>query len=322
VVGRQFQTPSNALAEAEQRATGRANVAVAALSGLGDLLRDLGDSVQQADAENGFYKVQDEILKALDKNPGQGALVEFVFHRFEPHPDAVIHPGDRFQPPVVWYLAASRTDIQPGVYQGEKGATLHIRRRWIPPTRQPSARPDTPAADTREAIAIKDNAHLDRVLDILRQQTNVSATNLVVAFKKAKHVDFSTSRVEVGSFVFDIPAGTYEQAIPKLEAAATAALTNRFNTLAAALQDLRKKYEQYRGEDWFIRMLKQREFELPPPKLLDSGDDSLKLGREWLAKKDFELARSHLRTGNERARNVEFLLFHYSHGYRHPLEDE
>jgi hypothetical protein len=68
--------------------------------------------------------------------------------------------------------------------------------------------------------------------------------------------------------------------------------------------------------------LTQREFELPPPVLLNGASGSAKLAREWLGKKDFEMTRSHLRTGNERARKVEFLLFHYSHGEPHWLEDE
>ena len=320
MVGRPFQTPSNAADTEYERAGVRGAAAVLALQGFGKLLTALGDATQQHDAETAFYAKLGEISAMLEKNPGMGVIVEFVFFRAEPLPDSVILPGDRFDF-VSAHPAQSPQDVQPGLYPLPKGTQLHIRRRWIKPTSPAPERQAGPSAETRTPTLIQNAQQLSQALSLIRQNAGVSSTSIVLAFKAATRT-FAGAHIDVGGVLLDVPNGVYDESLPKLEQEATASLARRLDALDSALRDLKTRYDSYSREGAWSRFLMQREFELPPPVLLNDASGSAKLAREWLGRKDFEMARSHLRTGNERARKVEFLLFHYSHGERHWLEDE
>ena len=88
------------------------------------------------------------------------------------------------------------------------------------------------------------------------------------------------------------------------------------------IRTLKADYQKYSSEGTLKKIWEQRPFDLPPPTLLNDAAEAARLARDWLAKKDFEMARHHLRTAYDRATKVESTLFHYSHGYRNPLEDE
>ncbi len=320
MVGRPFQTPSNVAAKEYERAGVRGGAAVLALQGFGMLLTALGNAIQQNAAETAFYAKLDEISAMLEKNPGMGVIVEFVFFRAEPLPDSVILPGDRFDF-VSAHPAQSPQDVQPGLYPLPKGTQLHIRRRWIKPTSPAPERQAGPSAETRTPTLIQNAQQLSQALSLIRQNAGVSSTSIVLAFKAATRT-FAGTHIDVGGVLLDVPNGVYDESLPKLEQEATASLARRLDALDSALRDLKTRYDSYSREGAWSRFLTQREFELPPPVLLNGASGSAKLAREWLGKKDFEMTRSHLRTGNERARKVEFLLFHYSHGEPHWLEDE
>jgi hypothetical protein len=324
-VGKPFQTPSNAMEAAEARAAAKGNAAVLALAAYGELFRNLGDSIQQKAAETRFRELEPQILNELDKNPGMGAIVEFVFVQFKPDPtgESVLKPGDLFQD-VYWSAATSRTDIQPAVFPVRANSTLHIRRRWIPATHQAAPRGDQTRKDDKPPIVV-DESRLDAALAAVHEVLTLSPTQLLIAFKDAAppfggdaHVHLKDFRNEVH---LQMSNGVYFKALPKLEAAAVESLTAQLNNLESDLKELRAKYTEYRNEDWFIKILKQREFDMPPPQLLDSGDERVKLGRDWLVKNDFAMARKFLVEGKERARKVRFLFFNYVHGQPHPLED-
>jgi hypothetical protein len=319
-VGPQYRTPSNVVEKELERGAVRGGAVVLALQGFGALLTDLGDAMQQQAAETAFYAKLGEITTMREKNPGMGVIVEFVFYRAEPFPDSVVLPGDRFDFISV-YSAQSPQDIQPGVYPLPKGTQLRIRRRWVRPVGTAPNRQVGPSVETRTPIQIANAQQLNEALNLVHQQAGVSTTSIFLAFRSATR-SFAGARIDIGGALLEVPASVYDEVLPQLEQAATTSLTRRLDALDATLRDLKGQYDQYRPEGTLSRIWKQREFELPPPTLLDDAFEAAKLAREWLGKKDFELARSHLRTGNERARRVEFLLFHYSHGYRHWLEDE
>jgi hypothetical protein len=319
LVKRPGQSPNKAAAKEYERGGG---AAVLALQGFGKLLTSLGDAMQQKDAETAFYLKLDEITTMLDKNPGVGVIVEFIFYRAEPLPDSVILPGDRFDF-ISIHPARSLQDIQPGLYPlpKGKGTQLHIRRRWIKPTNQAPEHQVEKKAETRTPTLIQNAQQLYQALSLIRQHAGVSPTTVALAFKAATRT-FASARIDVGGVLLDVTSSAYEEAFPKFEQEATASLTRRLDTLDGALRDLRTRYDGYSREGTWSRFLMQREFEIPPPTMLNGASESAKLAREWLGKKDFEMAKSHLQTGNEKARKVDFLLFHYSHGERHWLEDE
>jgi hypothetical protein len=318
-VGQQFQTPSNALVSAEQRASAKGGAMIMALQGYGELARAIGQSIQRSDAESAFRASEAEILKYLQQNPGMGVMAEFLFDRTVPHPDSVVRPADTFLL-FTWYPAANPTIRQSGYYPATPHGVPLWERRWIPPVR-PAPQTNEGRRDTRVPVVIQKVEHLTAFVSALRGQQRISATATAIAFAAAK-MTFSTAVVDFGGELLEMTANIYSVAIPQIEREATDAMTRRFNELADALQYHRGRYEQYRSEGWFTRLIQQRDFELPPPKMLDNAGESLRSGRDAVGRKDFVGARRNLREGNDAVRKTEFVLYHYAHGQRHWLEDE
>ena len=182
-VGPQFQTPSNALEEMEARGGARGAAAVMVLQAVGKALNDIGDAIQRRDAETAFYAKSAEITSMLEKNPGMGVIVEFVFSHTEPLPDSVIAPSDHFEFINVDF-ASSPQDIHPGIYPGQAGTQIHIVRRWIKPTAS-ARRPAEPAAETRTPVGLQSMQQVNDAITLIRQNAHTSPTTIFLAFKAA-----------------------------------------------------------------------------------------------------------------------------------------
>jgi hypothetical protein len=287
-----------------------------ALQAVGAVFTDLGNAVQQREAESAFYAKLPEIMRALQTNPGMGVLVEFVFHRPEPIPDSVILPGDQFQF-VSFDVAASPRDVKAGIYPAQKGMELRIRRRWIPPVR-PAPEAGT-TGEARAALAVTRPEDLDALVGLVRRQGK-TATDVALAFMAAKK-DFGGVHVDVGNLSLELTHPLYNQALPRLQQAAAAALARSLDTLDARLRDVRVQYDKFSQEGWFTKRWHGRDFDLPPPTLLDNAADYARLSREALGKADLSLSRMHLRSARELIEKVESTLYRYLHGRPPPWED-
>jgi uncharacterized protein DUF4157 len=319
VVGPAFSRPSDAVAKAEERATQRGMVAVAILEAVGQVLTNIGDKMQQDAVNEAFYAKQDEILKELDRNPGMGAIVEFMFRHTEPHPDAVLRPGDRFVGPPLVQLAASPRDVQPGIYPDEQGTTLRIKRLWIKPTRPAPA--ERTSGETRTPVALTNLTDAAAKVEALRRQAHLPASAVAIAFKEAK-LDFVTARVDFAGTLLDIPSGIFLELRRTVEERAIESLTRAIRNAASGIADLRRQYDMYSKEGIIDRFVSQREFELPPPTVLKNAEAYIQTAQEWLTKRDFAMARSHYQSAVTAMEKVQFLLYHYTKGERHWLEDE
>ena len=112
--------------------------AAGVLQAVGALLTGLGDSIQQGAATSAFYAKLNEITAVLEKNPGNGVIVEFVFSRVEPLPDS--------------------GRICPAIFSNPSTSTPRVRRREIHPwhipgqARLPTSHP-SPLDQTHVAAA-------------------------------------------------------------------------------------------------------------------------------------------------------------------------
>ena len=106
----------------------------------------------------------------------------------------------------------------------------------------------------------------------------------------------------------ELPGNVYEQVLPQLEQAATTSLQQKIDGVDGYIRTLRADYEKYSSEGTLKKLWEQRPFDLPPPTLLNDAAEAARLARDWLSKKDFNMARHHLKTANERATRVEVYI--------------
>jgi hypothetical protein len=309
-VGKPFSTPSNAVEQAQQKAGERGQAILGVATAFANLINNLGTDIQQSAAKTAFYAKQVEIENMLDKNPGMGVMVELLFFRTEQDPDSLLKPADQFQE-LIAYLASSPRDIPAGIYPGQKNATLIIRRRWLQPRKPaPGAAAAQPDTEGRSSIFLQSAGMVESALNLIRSQKNLSAGRVFEAFAEKK-ADFVKAQVEVGGFLLEMSSGVYHELFPKLEQAAIDSFTRSINRVDAVLRELRTRYDKLRTEGAFTRWWRDRTFELPKDTLLDGAQGSVTLARDWLAKKDFKLARSNYETAKFGAEKVLKMLDDY-----------